>query len=94
MAPASLETVRIEALFVSDLQYPDALTTEAVRDAVLDSVRRYGPSGCGALVAVEFDQRPDQAVARMSWVRSAIRALYPHTSLTPPRRPTPTPIAA
>jgi hypothetical protein len=94
MAPASLETVRIEALFVSDVQYSDALTTDVVRDAVLGSVRRYGPRGCSALVAAEFDQRPDAAVPRMSWVRSAIRVLYPVPRWSPPRRPSPSPLAA
>ena len=93
MAPACLDTVRVEALFVSNVQYSDALTPGLVRDAVLGSVRRYGPRGCTALVEAEFDARPEAAEPRMSWVRSAIRTIYPAPT-SPPPRPSPTPLAA
>ena len=94
MSPACLETVRAEALFVSDVGYSDALTPGVVREAVLGSVRRYGPSGCAALVATEFDERPEAAGPRMSWVISAIRTIYPAMRAPSPGRPSPSPLAA
>lgn len=97
MAPASLETIRVEALFVSDVRYPDALTSAVVHNAVLGSLRRYGAKGCAAMVAAEFERHPEEAEPRMSWVRGAIRTIYPSSPPTPPRpRPpsSPSPIAA
>ncbi|MBT8224419.1 MAG: hypothetical protein HKP61_18925 [Dactylosporangium sp.] len=94
MSPACLDTVRVEALFVSDVGLFDTLTPTTVHNAVLDSVRRYGPRGCSERVAAEFDRRPERAVPRMSWVRGAIRAVYPVRPITPPRKPPTSPIAA
>ncbi len=93
MPPASLETVRAEALFVSDVQYSDALTADVVRNAVMGSVRRYGARGCSDMVAAEFDEHPDHAAPRMLWAVSALRSIYPVSS-TPPHRPPPAPLAA
>ena len=94
MSTASLETVRAEALFVSDVQYSDALTPDVVRAAVMGSVRRYGPRGCAVMVATEFEKRPERATPRMSWAVSALRSIYPVAKARPPWRPPPAPLAA
>jgi hypothetical protein len=87
MAPASLEAVRVDALFVSDINDPDD-------SAVMGSLRRFGSKGCAARVAEEFDQHPDLAGPRMTWVRGAIRSIYPAGAPIPPDDWPPPPIAA
>jgi hypothetical protein len=89
-----METVRAEALFVSDIGFSDALTVDVVRDAVMGSVRRYGPRGCSAMVATAFAEQPDLAAPRMSWVMSAIRTVYPVSRSPRPWSPSPSPLAA
>ena len=76
MTPQVLESVRAEALFVSDVQSAERFDTKCVRKAVMRSVRRHGPRGCAELVAHEFGEHPDTAVSRMSWVLTAVRAAY------------------
>ena len=93
MTPQSLDNVRAEALFASDVQFSDPLTPELVRAAVIGSVRRYGSRGCAGIVASEFGDHPEVAVPRMSWVLGAIRTIYPGHQ-RPPRSPGPSPLAA
>jgi len=58
-----------DALFASPLQPSDALTTEAVADAIGSTVRRLGAPGCASHVAQEFGDHPDAATDRMRWIR-------------------------
>lgn len=76
MSTQSLESVRAEALFVSDVQCSEHLTAERVREAVARSVRRHGALGCAALVAEEFGEHPETAVPRMSWILATVRQVY------------------
>jgi hypothetical protein len=71
------QDVRIEALFVSDVQGSQQPTPEAIRYAVEHTVQRHGELGCAALVAQEFGEHPDVAVDRMRWARTAVQAAYP-----------------
>jgi hypothetical protein len=56
-----------EALFVTCVQPSDRASTEQVRAAVADALRRHGRSGCAGLVALEFGEHPECAVPRMDW---------------------------
>lgn len=58
-----------DALFASPLQPSDALTAEAVADAIGSTVRRLGSPGCASHVAQEFGDHPDAATDRMRWIR-------------------------
>ena len=58
-----------EALFASPLQPSDALTAEAVADAIGSTVRRLGPAGCTSRMAEEFGHHPEEATDRMRWIR-------------------------
>jgi hypothetical protein len=58
-----------DALFASPLQPSDALTAEAVADAIGSTVRRLGSPGCASHVAQEFGDHPDAATNRMRWIR-------------------------
>jgi hypothetical protein len=69
---------RAEALFVSPVQPSDCVTAELVRAEVSSAVRRHGSRGCAALVAYEFGEHPDIAVARMRWAAAVVRAAFPH----------------
>jgi len=70
------DDVRIEALFVSDVQRSQQPTAELIRAAVTATVDRLGPGGCAALVAQEFGEHPDCALGRMQWARRAVRTAY------------------
>ena len=70
------DDVRIEALFVSDVQRSEQPTPELIRAAVTATVERLGAGGCAALVAQEFGEHPDCALGRMRWARRAVRTAY------------------
>jgi hypothetical protein len=70
------DDIRTEALFVSDLQRSQQPTAELIRAAVAATVDRLGPTGCAALVAQEFGERPDCALGRMRWARLAVRDAF------------------
>ena len=77
MSPKVLQSVRAEALFVSDLQSSETVNAQRIRTAVMGAVRRFGPRGVAALVAEEFGEHPETAVNRMSWVLGAVNTAYP-----------------
>ncbi len=77
MAVLISDDVRIEALFVSDLQRSQHPSAELIREAVTDTVGRLGESGCAALVAQEFGEHPDCAPGRMRWARTAVHQAFP-----------------
>ncbi len=72
----SLTAVRSEALFVSSLQRSDRPDAGEVRLAISRSVRDFGSRGCAALVAQEFGDHPETAVARMRWALDVIDATF------------------
>lgn len=63
----NISEVRADALFVSSLQRSDQPSTGQVRQAIAAAVREFGGQGCIGLVAQEFGEHPDLAVARMRW---------------------------
>ena len=65
----SISVIRADALFVSALQRADQPTAEEVRQAVAMAVGAFGQRGCAGLVAQEFGDHPETAVARMRWAR-------------------------
>jgi hypothetical protein len=72
----TVEETRVRALFVSHLQSSEPVTPETVRDAVTSAVRRHGSLGCAGLVAQEFGEHPETAVARMRWALTQVRRAY------------------
>jgi hypothetical protein len=76
MAALDTDEVRIEALFVSDVQRSEQPSAELIREAVTEAVHRLGENGCAALVAQEFGEHPDSAVGRMRWARTAVRHAF------------------
>jgi hypothetical protein len=69
MTRLNVNVARCEALFASGLQRSDALTAEAVAEAISRAVRQLGISGCVSLMAQEFGDHPEAARDRMRWVR-------------------------
>jgi len=76
MTAMDRDDIRIEALFVSDVQRSQQPTPELIRAAVTETVERLGVGGCAALVAQEFGEHPDCALGRMRWARRAVRTAY------------------
>jgi hypothetical protein len=76
MAQLNVNAVRSEALFVSTLQRSDEPSVGQIREAVSLAVRALGSRGCAALVAQEFGDHPEIAVARMQWARQLVEAAY------------------
>jgi hypothetical protein len=64
-----MDDMGCEALFASELQRSDAVTPEAVADAIRRTVRRIGIAGCVSRMAQEFGDHPEEAAERMRWVR-------------------------
>ena len=81
--PGTFEAVRAEALFLSTLQPSGSPSPDQVRGAVTTTLRRLGVRDCAALVAGEFGDHPDTAVARMSWALATVNTVYPAPSMTP-----------
>jgi hypothetical protein len=71
-ADRAADDARCEALFASGLQRSDALTADAVTEAISRAVREFGPSGCASQMAQEFGDHPEAASERMQWARSLV----------------------
>ena len=65
----NVNQARCEALFASGLQRSDALTVDALTDAISRTVRQIGIGGCISLMAQEFGDHPEAAGERMRWIR-------------------------
>jgi hypothetical protein len=74
---AMAESTRTEALFLSHVQRSHSPSAELIRDAVTDTVNRFGADRCAELVAQEYGEHPDSAAGRMLWARTAIRLAFP-----------------
>jgi hypothetical protein len=84
MRPAhhlSINTVRTDALFVSDLQQSGAPSAGQVQDAVARAVREFGSRGCAGRVAQEFGDHPETAAARMRWARHVVGEAFGRSRL-------------
>ena len=66
---------RCEALFASALQRSDALTADAVTDAIAAAFASLGLVGCASRLAQEYGDHPDSARERMQWARQVIGEL-------------------
>ena len=69
MSRLNMIDARCTALFASGLQRSDALTGDAVAEAVRLTVRRFGVRGCAARMAQEFGDHPEAAIDRIRWIR-------------------------
>jgi hypothetical protein len=72
-----------EALFASPVQESDALTPQAVADAISKAVRQFGPAGCTSRMAQEFGDHPEQARDRMRWARQVLGQLSAPSRVAP-----------
>jgi hypothetical protein len=68
---------RCEALFASALQQSDALSAEAVTDAISRALGQLGQAGCACHMAQEFGDHPEAARDRMQWARQLVGELAP-----------------
>jgi hypothetical protein len=75
MAGLNINDERCEALFASALQRSDALTAEAVTDAISTTVQALGNAGCTSRMAQEFGDHPEAASERMRWARQILGEL-------------------
>jgi hypothetical protein len=72
-----LSTARAEALFVSDIPADVRVGRSEVEAAIRATVRaRGGVRACAAEMAAAYGDRPETAVARMSWARQLVRTVY------------------
>ncbi len=72
MTRLNMIDARCTALFASGLQRSDALTGDAVAQAVRLTVRQFGVRGCAAQMAQEFGDHPEAAIDRMRWIRPLV----------------------
>ena len=83
VASLNIGVVQADALFVSGLQRCDEPSASQVRQAVADSIRAFGYSGCAGRVAQEFGDHPETAVARMRWARAVAGEAFAETAPEP-----------
>ena len=62
---------------------PTSSAPESPGRAVTATLQRFGVRGCAALVAGEFGDHPDTAVARMSWALATIQTVDPAPAVAP-----------
>lgn len=79
----TLDQVRAEALFASDLQPSQHPPPELVRRSVIGVLRRFGSLWCAARMAQEFGDHPELAAERMAW---AVRVVHDCYARTRPRK--------
>jgi len=86
MSHLSIDDVRAEALFVSDLQRSDDPAPGEIQQAVTVAVRAFGSRGCAARTAQEFGDHPDTAVVRMQWARRMVAVAFGPVAARPTGR--------
>ncbi len=91
MTRLNVTDARCEALFASGLQRSDALSADAVADAIRRAARQFGIGGCAARMAQDFGDHPEAAAERMRWARQVVREVYAVPAPTGLRRPAPRP---
>ncbi len=64
------------ALFASALQRSDAVSAEAVAEAVARALGQLGLTGCASQMAQEFGDHPEAASERMKWASELIAGPY------------------
>ena len=79
----STGAVQTDALFVSGLQRCDEPSASQVRQAIAESIRAFGYSGCAGRVAQEFGDHPETAVARMRWARAVAGEAFAESAPRP-----------
>jgi len=72
-----------EALFASALQRSDAITVDAVADAISRTIRQLGPGGCADRMAEEFGEHPEAACERMQWARQLVSEFFACSAASP-----------
>lgn len=78
MTTLPIDPVLCMALFVSDTSQAHDLDDAAVRETVDRTLDQLGPDECYARAADVFGDRPDVALARITWARELCsRALTP-----------------
>jgi hypothetical protein len=82
MTGLNINVERCEALFASALQRSDALTAELVTQAISQTVRALGSSGCASRMAQEFGDHPEAASERMQWARQILDEM-PESPVSP-----------
>jgi hypothetical protein len=65
-----------DALFASALQCSDAPSPKQVRQAIAAAADAWGDRGCAARVAQAYGDRPETAVTRMRWARTAVASIF------------------
>lgn len=71
-----VDELKVEALFCSCLQPSQRPSPELVRETVHAVVFKAGEARCAELVAQEFGDHPDTALARMGWCRAAVAEAF------------------
>src|SRR5689334_5081055 len=79
----STGAVQADALFASGLQRCDEPSASQVRQAIAESIRAFGYSGCAGRVAQEFGDHPETAVARMRWARAVAGEAFAESAPLP-----------
>lgn len=72
-----INTIRAEALFLSNVQPSAAASPAVIRVAVVLTERRLGVRGCVCAFAREYGEHPDTAAVRMAWAVLAVAAAFP-----------------
>jgi hypothetical protein len=85
----SISAVRADAVFASALQVSQRPDAGQVQRAVAAAVRQLGGRRCAALVAQEFGEHPELAVARMRWALQVAAEAFggPGSPCSRPGRP-------
>lgn len=76
LADPAVQTIWVEALFVSDLQPSSNPTADQIRAAVTQVLSKHGDE-CAGIVAYECGRHPDTATHRITWCRGCVEALAP-----------------
>ena len=72
MFQPNIDTMR-EALFASHIQASDQPDSGQISTVIARVLQQFGPKHCAERVAEEFGDHPETAVARMRWIREAVR---------------------
>jgi hypothetical protein len=72
----AIHAARYNALFASDAQASGALSPAQLQQMITQTIRAHGSHGCACLVAQEFGDHPELAMARMRWAREQVNRVF------------------
>jgi hypothetical protein len=80
---SAANAARYDALFASGARRCEVLSPARLAEVIIRTLGALGSVGCAAVVAQEFGDYPETAVARMRWAHAQVDRAFPAGVVVP-----------